>query len=126
VDDESLPFIQRLRNESVLSERDWQTITGWAEDARTFLAGPDHTVETDSEGELVINADADPRNADWLEIVRVRRLTRHRIPDWAALWLWWLAHKRGPEFWSHVARLARSAGIQRLSAEAKLRRPAEG
>jgi hypothetical protein len=124
LDDASLPFLRRLQADKLLSESDWVTIAGWVEDARTFLRGPDHTVELDADGEPIINIDADPRNADWTKIVRVHRLTGCRLPDWASLWLWWLARERGPKFWAHVARAARSAGIEKLPTEANRRRPA--
>jgi hypothetical protein len=117
LDDASLPFLQQLRDEDILGESDWATIAAWVEEARSFLTGPNQTIETDPGGGLAINLDADPRNADWLEIVRVRRLTGHRIPDWASLWLSWLAHGRGAQFWSRVAMAARNAGVEKLPAQ---------
>jgi hypothetical protein len=114
LDDASLPFLHRLRDSHILSTADWATITVWIHEARSFLAGPDETLETDSSGVPVINLNADPRNADWLRIVRVRRLTGHDIPGWAALWLWWLGHDRATAFWSRVAGAAQDAGLKKL------------
>jgi hypothetical protein len=104
LDDASMPLLERLRSDGVLSEHEWSTLMGWVEEARTYLARPNRTVTTDNDNNLVLYLDADPRNADWLQIGRVRRLTKQRIPGWAALWLWQLGRKRGPEFWSNVGK----------------------
>jgi hypothetical protein len=107
LDDDSLPFLKRLRASGVLDEDDWSSITTWMSDARAYLARPDQTVSTDKDGSLILNMDADSRNADWLRIVRVRRLTGQPVPGWAALWLWRLGHDRRSRFWSRVAEVAR-------------------
>lgn len=112
LDDQSFPFLQRLRLSGVLNTSDWARIIDWLFEALWFLKRPDQTVTVDPDGSLIINADADPRNAEWLNLVHVFTLARHRIPGWAALWLGWLAHDRGPQFWRRVAAVARKAGLE--------------
>jgi hypothetical protein len=119
VDDESLPFLRQLRDDNVLDASDLAKVASWVDEARSFLAGPNKTIEKDTAGRIVVDPDADPRNADWLKIVRVRRLTGYLIPDWASLWLWWLANQRGARFWSAVARVARNAGLEEIPSREK-------
>jgi hypothetical protein len=103
LDDGSLTFLERLRATGVLDGQDWTNIAQWTVEARAYLAQPDQTVTKGKDGRTILDLDADPRNADWLRIVRVRRLTGAEVPGWAALWLWRLGHDRKPAFWSRVA-----------------------
>ncbi len=64
----------------------------------------------DKSGALVI--DADPRNADWIRIVRAQRLAGYRMPHWASLWLWWIGHDREEgTYWKQVGAVAKAMGF---------------
>jgi hypothetical protein len=56
----------------------------------------------------------DPRSADWIRIVGVYQRTGVALPDWAALWLWWLRNNVIMTFWRRVGRLAREIGFPPL------------
>lgn len=112
--DGSLLFLQRLRHGGVVTGSDWTTVNAWIHEARALHETLDRGVSRHAGGRLSLNLDADPRNADWLKIVRVRRLTGYEIPGWAALWLWRLAQDRDASFWSRVGRTAMNARLKRL------------
>ena len=117
LDDDSGRFLLQLRTHNILTTADWEKLLEWLGQALSFLGDSDDTVSVDPEGDLVIDVDADPRNAEWIGIVRVYRLTGYRIPGWAALWLGWLGHDRGPAFWSAVRSVASDANYERMPSE---------
>jgi hypothetical protein len=77
-----------------------------------FLAAPNRTAVRQKDGTIVIDADADPRNANWLRISVAQRHAGYRMPMWACLWLWWLRADEDPEFWRAVGCQAASMGIK--------------
>jgi hypothetical protein len=117
LDDDSWPFLLQLRTHNILTATDWARILGWLSDALAFLGESDDTT-TIAAGEVTIDLDADPRDAEWIGITRVYELTGHRIPGWAALWLLWLAHDRGATFWSAVGSAAKNAKYEKVVSEA--------
>ena len=65
--------------------------------------------------ESMINIDADPRNRDWLKIVRIYRLAGHKIPSWAAIWLEQIniRHNRAT-FWRSVKKVASEIALEKF------------
>src|SRR6185295_17095231 len=114
LDDPSVDLLGRLRDEGVLDDTDWARIRGWLPEALEFLAGPNETVTKDEKGHVVLNLDADPRNADWLRISAAFRKAGHRLPMWAAMWLWWLGHDRDDAFWRRIGSVAGELGYPRF------------
>ena len=111
LDDRSVEFLARLRDSHVLDDGDWRHILEWLPEALAFLAGPDPTATRDEAGRLVLNLDADPRNADWLRITGAYRRAGYRLPMWAAMWLWRLGHDRSPQFWRKIGSEAEKMGF---------------
>jgi hypothetical protein len=106
LDDPSAEFLARLRGCGRLRDADWQHILGEIPSALEFLAGPNPTVTRNDRGQPILDPDADPRNANWLRLVAAARKAQHRLPLWAAMWLWQVGHKRGASFWEVVAQIA--------------------
>ncbi len=102
LDDNSIPLLAALRANQLLTDDDWNRIKGFLRDALSFLSGPDKSTQHLDDGTIVICPDADPRDADWLRIVRARRLAGYELPGWAALWLWWLRMDSSQQFWRDV------------------------
>jgi hypothetical protein len=113
LDDDSWSFLLQLRTHNILTAADWERILEWFPQALAFLGESNDAITVDPTGEVTIDLDADPREAEWLGILHVYGLTGYRIPGWAALWLLWLAHDRGPAFWSAVASAANNADMKK-------------
>ncbi len=111
LDGPSAELLARLRDERVLDDSDWRCILEWLGEALEFLAEPDATASRDEAGRLVLNPDADPRNANWLRIAGACRRAGYRLPMWAAMWLWRLGHDRRPQFWRKIGSAARALGF---------------
>ena len=112
LDDESIPLLARLRQRGVLQDKEWNCIQDYLRHALTFLARPDRNMTKDDEGNAICCADADPRNGDWIRVVRANRLAGYRLPTWAALWLWWLRTDSSEQFWYEVGQVAREMGCR--------------
>jgi hypothetical protein len=108
---EALVFLASAREQGILNSDDWLRIKEWLRDADEFL----RTAKTEDEsGAFLI--DADPRNADWIRLVRAQRLAGVRLPSWAALWLWWIGHNRAPaDYWLPLGHLAAEKGYEAFS-----------
>jgi len=106
LDDQSAEFLARLRGSGALSDEDWQLILGKIPSALQFLAEPNATAIRDEHGRLLIDPDADPRNANWIRLASAARKAQHHLPLWAAMWLWQVGHEQGASFWNQVARTA--------------------
>jgi hypothetical protein len=117
LDDRSDELVATLRDSGVLSDEDWTRIVEELRESLRFLAGPNRSASRDAEGHLLIDPDADPRNADWLRSVSASRLAGHHLPAWASLWLWRLGGERGPSFWSKVGAAAGELGCESTSAQ---------
>jgi hypothetical protein len=114
LDDDSLRLMASLRSQEVLSDGDWAQITEFLRDALRCLSDKPTTAWRAEDGTLVIDPDADPRNADWLPILRARHSARRDLPAWAALWLWRLRPGSSPAFWRRVGLTARRLGYAEL------------
>ena len=99
LDDDSIPLLAHLRENDVIDNEAWSAIKAMMGDALNFL--PVKPRKSD-----ILNLDSDPRNADWIKIVRVRRACRRQLPGWAGFWLNRLYHDRNKAFWTRVGRLA--------------------
>lgn len=103
---ESVRFIAEVRRNGLLQDDEWQQVLVWCEEAMRFLA--DEATDTESDDYAI---DADPRNADWIRIVRARRYAGHLISSWAALWLWWIGYERDIDgWWKQIGNLAQQFG----------------
>jgi hypothetical protein len=111
LDDDSLGFMAQLRARSILTQEEWSRIKQFLRSALEFLSASNDEPKHDSDRRLVIDPDADPRNADWLRIDAVRRLTGRPLPSWAALWLWQLRASDPSVFWRKVGRIAKELGF---------------
>ena len=69
LDDDSLRLIAELRSRKLLTEEEWTRIKQFLGEALAFLSGPQKTLTHAADGSIVLDPDADPRNADWLRIV---------------------------------------------------------
>jgi hypothetical protein len=92
----------------VLSDADWKQVRKWFREAlevcaREAAAEPEYNAK----GMLIIHADADPRNADWIRICNAWGVIGFKLPSWATLWVWWLGYRRPKPFWARVARVAK-------------------
>jgi hypothetical protein len=109
---DAIPFLARVREQGILEDREWIDLLRWLDDAMTFLK------KEMSKGEKsgrVFSPDADPRNADWLRLVRAQRLTGYRMPHWASLWLWRIGHDRARSaYWKTIGRVAKDMGFPEL------------
>jgi hypothetical protein len=117
LDDPSVELLGRLRDERVLDDADWARICVWLREALEFLARPNETATRDKDGRLVINPDADPRNANWIRISAASRQAGHTLPMWAAMWLWRLGHERGAAFWHRIGSAARHLGYPKVESK---------
>lgn len=106
LDDPSAEFLARLRAAGVLNDTDWQHILGEIPSALQFLAEPNPTATRDEQRHLVLDPDADPRNANWIRLAAAARRAQHHLPLWAAMWLWQIGHTRATSFWGVVGRIA--------------------
>jgi hypothetical protein len=110
LDDDSLRLIAELRSRKLLTDEEWTRIKQFLREALAFLSGPEETLTHAADGSIVLNPDADPRNADWLRISAACRLAKRSLPMWAALWLWWLRTDTSPRFWGAIGRVAERLG----------------
>jgi len=115
LDDDSIGFLARLRAAGILQEDEWEQVKGFLRDALDLIASRNETTSTGKRGANALCIDADPRNADWLCIVRARKLSGFRLPQWAALWLWWLRTDFSDSFWKDVGEVARQMGFDCIS-----------
>ena len=118
LDDTSVAFVAHLRGEHILSDSDWVKVKQWLREAMEFLTGPDRTAVRQPDGAILIDPDADRRNAAWLRISAAQRQAGYRMPMWASLWLWWLRTDGSPEFWRAVGREASKLGMERYKVTA--------
>lgn len=91
----------------MLGDRDWKTLLGNYADALQYLVARTAVAAQKDQAETAVQLDSDPRNADWLRIVRACKLAGFRLPSWAA---WWLKMDKDPRFWPRVGEIARSLG----------------
>lgn len=115
LDDPSAEFLARLRGCGGLRDADWQHVLGQIPSALEFLGGPNLTLTRNDRGQVVLNPDADPRNADWIRVAAAARKGRHQLPPWAAMWLWQVGHESGDSFWGVVGRIAEQMGFERYA-----------
>lgn len=115
LDDDSLRLIAEVRSRNLLTDEEWSQIKQFLRDALEFLSSPQKTVAHAADGSIVLNPDADPRNADWLRISAACRLANRSLPTWAALWFWWLRTDTSPLFWRRVGRIAEQLGYPQIS-----------
>ena len=98
LDDDSLRLIAEVRSRNLLTDDEWSQIKQFLRDALEFLSSPQKTVTHAADGSVMLNPDADPRNADWLRISAACRLANRSLPTWAPLWFWWLRTDTSPLF----------------------------
>jgi hypothetical protein len=115
--DPSAEFLARLRGRGTLGDADWQHVLGQIPAALRFLAAPNPTLTQDEHGQTVLDPDADPRNANWIQQAATARKARHRLPPWAAMWLWQVGNKRGASFWNAVGTAAEQMQFTRFEPE---------
>jgi hypothetical protein len=111
LDDNSLEFLARLRANELLQDDEWERLKGFLRDALQCLRSDDES-EPEDEDESVFCPDADPRNADWIRIVRANRLAGYKMPAWAALWR--LRTDSSAAFWKKVGKIAKQMGFERM------------
>jgi hypothetical protein len=110
LDDESVPLLEQVRAQSLLSDEEWKRLRCFVRESLQFLSEPNRTVIRDGAGQLVFDTDADPRNADWIRIAAANRLAGYVLPMWAALWLWRLKTDTSKTFWRRVGEIASVLG----------------
>ena len=109
---DTVRFIAKVRENGIIGDDEWQEVLRWLDDAMTYLKKGMHQ---DKRGALMIDVDADPRNADWIRIVRAQRLAGYRMPHWASLWLWWIGHDReAGTYWKQVGTVAKALKFPRF------------
>lgn len=100
---ESVRFIATVREQGIIDDEEWQHVLVWLGNAMAFLKERPR----DKGGEIMI--DADPRDADWIRIVRAWRLAGYRMSPWASLWLWWPGHDReAGTYWKQIGAIAKA------------------
>jgi hypothetical protein len=117
LDDQSLKLMAALRARNVLTEEEWAQIKAFLRKALDFLTASKDQKLPESEEPPIIDfaiIDADPRNADWIKIAGVNRRTGVALPNWAALWIWWLRNNESMMFWRRVGRIAKEIGFPPL------------
>ena len=107
LDDASIPLLAHLRENGVIDDEAWSAIKAMMGDALNFLPVKPQKSE-------ILDLDSDPRNADWIKIVRVRRASRRQLPGWAGFWLNRLYHDHKQAFWTRIGRLAAELNVPRL------------
>lgn len=101
---DTVRFIAKVREKGIIGDDEWHYVLEWFDDAMAYLK---KGMPQDNRGALMI--DADPRNANWIQIVRAQRLAGYRMPHWASLWLWWIGHDREEgEYWKQVGAVAKA------------------
>jgi hypothetical protein len=117
LDDGSLRLIAQVRSRDLLTDDEWVKIKTFLKEALNFLSASETTVKHDDDPRVILDPDADPRNADWIKISAACRLAQRALPIWAALWLWWLRTDTSPPFWREVGRIAKRLGYPELLAK---------
>jgi hypothetical protein len=117
LDDNSLRLIAEVRGRNLLTDEEWIQIKQFLKEALEFLSGPQKTLTHTADGSVLLDPDADPRNADWLRIDAACRLTNRSLPMWAALWLWKLRTDTSRTFWRKVGRIAEQLGYPKFPPE---------
>jgi hypothetical protein len=101
---DTVHLIAKLRDKGIIGDDEWQKVLQWLDDAMIYL---NKGLPRNKSG--VLSIDDDPRNADWIQIVRAQRLAGYRMPHWASLWLWWIGCERGEEtYWKRVGSIAKA------------------
>jgi len=108
LDDDSLPLLAHLRENGIIDDEAWSAIKAMMSDALKFLSVKPKKSD-------VLSPDSDPRGADWIKIVRVRRASGRQMAKWASLWLNRLYHDRGKAFWTRVGKLAEELNVAPLA-----------
>ncbi len=110
---ESVALLVKLRTTGVLTARDWTETLDCMLEALVFLK---QQAVSGQDNQGVINIDADPRNSDWLRIIRIWRLAECKLPYWASLWLGRFASRRNDKekdiFWRQVGEAALAMGFE--------------
>ena len=107
---DTIRFMAKAREKGVIDDGEWKDVLQWLDDAMVFLK---ERVPKDKNGALMI--DADPRNADWMRIIRAQRLAVYRMPQWASLWLWWMGHDREEgSWWKQIGTIAQAMRFPRF------------
>lgn len=114
LDDQSVKLMAALRARNLLTEEEWAKVKGFLKQALDYL--------TASKGQNPPEYE-DPRSADWIRIVGVYQRTGIALPDWAALWIWWLRSNETKTFWRTVGRIAQEIGFPPLPADADDKEP---
>jgi hypothetical protein len=114
-DDNSIPILAALRAIGLLTDDDWNRIKGFLHQALK----QDNSLQELDDGKTIACPDADLCNADWPKIVRARTLAGCKLPDWVALWLWWLRTDSSQQFWREVGRIAQE--LMKLTGETETR-----
>ena len=109
LDDGSLVLLAHLRENQVFDDDTWKRVKTDLAEALAFL------LWLKAQKSRRTLDESDPRNANWIKIVRVRRLTGFILPYWAALSLNHLFHAREDKrFWRRVGRLASEVNVSAL------------
>jgi len=132
----SIWLMAHARAAGLISDDDWQQVREWLDDAMRSLteATAGEALESPEEveqpeGEFTAtdadsddsdcdldSPDDDARNADWPKVMQARRHSRHSLPSWAALWLWWISRaEEDAAWWGRIGELAESLGVPPLS-----------
>jgi len=134
---DSVQLMASVRAAGLLTDDEWQEILVWLDEAAQFLVemesaetedelGSDEEYhessgdeeDDENDGPDGISPDDDPRNADWIRIAGAQRLSRHMLPSWAGLWLWWIGHDRDfATWWGPIGEAAESLGIQKFNVD---------
>lgn len=106
----SLQLMARLRVAGVLNDEDWSQTLECLRNAMVSVVS-----ERQGSDNRMINIDADPRNQDWLRIVRVYRLAGYRLPSWAAMWLAQISVRHeASAFWRSVEKFASEMPLEKF------------
>lgn len=106
----SLQLMARLRVAGVLNDEDWSQTLECFRDAIVSLVS-----ERQRSDKSTIDIDADPRNQNWLRIVRVYRLAGYKLPSWAALWLLQISVRHNEStFWRSVKKVASEMPLEKF------------
>ena len=112
LDDASLVLLAHLRENRVFNDDTWKTVKTHLAEALTFLVWLKAQKTSRNLGE------SDPRDADWIKIVRVRRATGYALPGWASLSLNRLFHTReDTRFWKRIGRLSSEVNVPTIRDE---------
>jgi hypothetical protein len=107
---ESLTFIAEVRKAGILTDEEWKHVLRLLDSAMRIRRD-----EAPAETGAAISMDADPRNADWIRIVRAQRIARHYMPSWAAYWLWLIGgYREEARFWERVREVAQKMGFKKF------------